>query len=47
MFNTMSPDQTAPKGSDLGPYCLQFRLPKNIVHKIAGNKNHEWQEKTL
>ena len=27
--NTMNPDQTAPK-SDLGPYCLQYMLPKNI-----------------
>ena len=25
----MNPDQTAPK-SDLGPYCLQYMLPKNI-----------------
>ena len=25
----MNPDQIAPK-SDLGPYCLQFMLPKNI-----------------
>ena len=25
----MNPDQTAPK-SDLGAYCLQYRLPKNI-----------------
>ena len=24
--NTMNPDQTAPQ-SDLGPYCLQYRLP--------------------
>ena len=24
----MKPDQTASK-SDLGPYCLQYRLPKN------------------
>ena len=29
--NTMNPDQTAPwEQSDLGPYCLQYRLPKNI-----------------
>ena len=25
--NNMNPDQTDP---DLGPYCLQYRLPKNI-----------------
>ena len=30
----MNPDQTAPKEqSDLGPYCLQYRLPKNISTK--------------
>ena len=29
--NTLNPDQTAPKEqSDLGPYCLQYRLYKNI-----------------
>ena len=28
--NTMNPDQTAPwEQSDLGTYCLQFRLPKH------------------
>ena len=26
----MNPYQTAPKQSDMGPYCLQYRLPKNI-----------------
>ena len=27
----MNPDQTAHKEqSDQGPYCLQYRLPKNI-----------------
>ena len=28
----MNPDQTAPswEQSDLGPYCLQYRLPKNV-----------------
>ena len=26
----MNPDQTAPnEQSELGPYCLQYRLPKN------------------
>ena len=30
----MDPDQTAPKEqSDLGPYCLQYRLPKNISRR--------------
>ena len=29
--NTMIPDQTAPREQyDLGSYCLQFRLLKNI-----------------
>ena len=27
--NSMNPDQTAPKQSDLGPYCLQYRPPKS------------------
>ena len=32
--NNMNRDQTAPKAhSDLGPYCLQYRLPKNIFRK--------------
>ena len=32
--NTVSPDQTAPcEQSDLGPYCLQYRLPKNISRR--------------
>ena len=42
--NTINPDQTAPrsnqtatnKQSDLGPYCLQERLTKNI--SCLGNK---------
>ena len=34
----MNPDQTAPKGAvreqfNLGPYCLQYRLPKNISRR--------------
>ena len=28
--NAMNTDQTAPKGADLGPYCLQYGLPKNM-----------------
>ena len=28
--NNMNPDQTSWDQSDLGPYCLQCRLPKNI-----------------
>ena len=31
----MNPDQTAPKReqSDLGPYCLQYRLPVYISRR--------------
>ena len=28
--NNMNLDQTAREQSDLGPYCLQYRLPENI-----------------
>ena len=39
----MNLDQTAPQEqSDLGPYCLQYRLPKNIT-KCADNKNCDSQ----
>ena len=32
--NNMNPDQIAPKEpSDLGPYCLQYRLTKNISRR--------------
>ena len=38
--NTMNPDQTAPwEQSDLGPYCLQYRL-RESRHQI-----HKWHEK--
>ena len=38
----MNPDQTAPKEqSDLGPYCLQYRLPKNISRQGADVKSRE------
>ena len=34
--NTMNPDQTAPwEQSDLGSYCLQYRLHKNISDQRA------------
>ena len=36
----MNPDQTAPKGqSDLGPYCLQYRLSRYIkqIYERADN----------
>ena len=34
--NNVNPDQTAPKGeqSDLGPYCLKYRLPKNKSRRV-------------
>ena len=32
--NTMNHDQTAPlEQSDLGPYCLQYRLSKNLSRR--------------
>ena len=32
--NNMNPDQMAPEEqSDLGPYCLQYRLPKTISRR--------------
>ena len=36
----MNPDQTAPKQSDLGPYCLQFRHPKctSTTKVVIGGK---------
>ena len=36
--NNMEPDQTAPKQYALGPYCLQYRLPKKISRRGADNK---------
>ena len=34
-----------PYQSDLGPYCLQNRLPKYISRRGADNKNQDWQTK--
>ena len=33
--NNLNPDQTAPfwEQSDLGPYCLQYRLPKSTSRR--------------
>ena len=44
--NTMNSDSTAPnEHSDLGPYCLQYRLPKKGNRKLVtvgkNKKNHE------
>ena len=48
--NNMNPDQTAPmEQSDLGPYCLQFWLPKKFEHKQtkgADNKSCDWRAKS-
>ena len=42
----MNSDSTAPnEHSDLGPYCLQYRLPKKGNRKLVtvgkNKKNHE------
>ena len=37
--SNMNPGQTAPKvQSDLGPYCLQYRLTKNINRREEQRK---------
>ena len=41
----MNPNQTAPYGSDLGPYCLQYRLPKNISRQEEQTTSHDLQVK--
>ena len=41
----MNPDQTAPREqSDLGPYGLQYSLPK-FTNIGADDNCHEWQGK--
>ena len=51
MTSTMNPDQTNHKKvpreqSDLSPYCLQYRLPKNIEEQtkkdMTGRKSVNW-----
>ena len=33
--NPINPDQTPPpEQSDLGPYCLQYILPKCIIYRL-------------
>ena len=42
----MNPDQTAPKEqSDLGPYCLQYCPPKNILKQkiLMWIKGYAWK----
>ena len=44
----MNLDQTAPKEqSDLGPYCLQYRLSKNTSRRKLEDICFEWWEKGL
>ena len=45
----MDPDQTAPKWeqSDLGPYCLQYRLPKYTSIQVSRQQSYNWREKSL
>ena len=44
--NSIDPDQTAPKEqSDLGPYCLQYRLPKNISRREEQWTSRGWWAK--
>ena len=40
--NNLNPDQTAREQSDLGPQCLQFRLPKNISRQGEQTTSHDW-----
>ena len=42
----MNPDQTAPwELSDLGPYCLQYGLPKNISRREVQTTKLTWCDK--
>ena len=41
-----NPDQPAAKEqSDLGPYCLQYRLPKNLNRQEEQKASHDWWAK--
>ena len=40
--NNLNPDQTAREQSDLGPHCLQFRLPKNISRRGEQTTSQDW-----
>ena len=37
--NNVNSDQTAPDEYDLGPYCKEYRLPKNISREEADNRS--------
>ena len=38
-YKNMNPVQTAPREqSDLGPYCLQYRLPSRWIKRLTGGK---------
>ena len=44
----MNPDQTAPwEQSDLGSYCLQYMLPKNISRREEHKTSRDWWAKGL
>ena len=46
--NNMNPDQTAPwEQSDLGSYCLQYMLPKNISRREEQKTSRDWWAKGL
>ena len=43
--NNMNPDQTAPREqSDLGPYCLKYKLPKieQTTEVLTGWRRVKW-----
>ena len=44
----MNPDQTdSKKQSDLGPYCLTYRLPKYINEVVTGGNRAKIQQITF
>ena len=44
--NTSYPDQTSPEEqSDLGYYCLKYRLTKYKAFKSVHDNCHDWREK--
>ena len=43
--STMDPDRTVLEQSDQGPYCLQYRLPKNISRRESRQQNSRLAEK--
>ena len=43
--NSVDPDQTAPRGADLGSYCLQKWLLKSQADDKADDNCCDWQFK--